>query len=108
MKNKSRNEFENWFRDKIIESPDFVFNNFSDEYNNYIVGENDNIELYLHIGGHWMAWDASREALVVELPEKISKYNTNSEGIVSLGAIEYDDAIDDCKEAIESQGIKVK
>ncbi|WP_049818736.1 hypothetical protein [Pseudomonas taiwanensis] len=53
------------------------------------------------------AWEASREAVVVELPPKISAHNISEGGFVRPEAEHYDEAIDDCREAIEAQGLKV-
>ena len=55
----------------------------------------------------WWAWQASREAVVVELPAKISAHNTTEGGFVRPEAEHYDEAVDDCREAIEAQGLKV-
>ncbi|WP_332774408.1 hypothetical protein [Pseudomonas sp. ESBL1] len=54
------------------------------------------------------AFVASREAVVVELPPKISAHNTTEGGFVRPEAEHYDEAIDDCREAIEAQGLKVE
>lgn len=56
----------------------------------------------------WKVWQASRAALVVELPEKISQYNTDDDGFVNPAAAEHDEAIDDCRAAIEAAGVRVK
>lgn len=53
-------------------------------------------------------WVASRAEVVVELPPKISAYNTMDNGFVRPEAAEYDSAIDDCREAIEAAGLTVK
>ncbi|MBA6134839.1 hypothetical protein [Pseudomonas juntendi] len=53
------------------------------------------------------AFVASREAVVVELPPKISAHNTSEGGFVRPEAEHYDEAIDDCRKAIEAQGLKV-
>lgn len=55
----------------------------------------------------WQAWQASREAVVVELPPKISWHNTTEGGFVRPEAEHYDEAIEDCRSAIEAQGLKV-
>ncbi|CAI8970139.1 hypothetical protein [Pseudomonas soli] len=55
-----------------------------------------------------VAWQASREAVVVELPPKISAHNTTEGGFIRPEAEHYDEAIDDCREAIEAQGLKVE
>ncbi|WP_332729239.1 hypothetical protein [Pseudomonas sp. ESBL2] len=56
----------------------------------------------------WWAWQASREAAAVELPPKISAHNTSEGGFVRPEAEHYDEAIDDCRDAIEAQGLKVE
>lgn len=56
----------------------------------------------------WEVWQASRAAIEVELPEKISPHNTNESGYVIGQAAMYDEAIDDCAEAIRAIGISIK
>ncbi|HBO6118772.1 TPA: hypothetical protein L4583_005750 [Pseudomonas aeruginosa] len=53
------------------------------------------------------AWQASRAALKVELPEKIGPHNMVGRHVLPEAA-GYDDAIDDCREAIQQAGIEVK
>ncbi len=55
----------------------------------------------------WQAWKASRAALRVELPEKIGPHNMVGRHVLPE-AEGYDDAIDDCREAIQQAGIEVK
>jgi len=64
---ESRAQFEAWFKNEIIETPDFVFNDFDENDNEYIVGEDDNEDLYLNIQAMFMAWTASRVAIVVDI-----------------------------------------
>lgn len=59
-------------------------------------------------GSLWDVWQASRAAIEVELPEKISPLNTNESGYVTGQAAMYDEAIDDCAEAIMAIGISIK
>jgi hypothetical protein len=56
----------------------------------------------------WKAWQASREAIEVELPEKISPHNRNESGYVIAQAAMYDEAIDDCAQAVKECGISIK
>lgn len=57
----------------------------------------------------WEWWQKSRESLVIELPQKISEFNRMSHnGVVTLEAVNYDEAIDDCAEAIRAIGIRIK
>ncbi|NYA42943.1 hypothetical protein HZI31_06435 [Serratia fonticola] len=57
----------------------------------------------------WHFWQASRESLVVALPQKISEFNRMSHnGVVTLEAVNYDEAIDDCADALRAIGIRIK
>ncbi len=58
----------------------------------------------------WVTWQLSRQALVVELPAKISHlpHSQVADGFVLPEAEQYDEAIDDCREAIEAAGVRVK
>lgn len=56
----------------------------------------------------WEAWQASRAAIEVVLPGKVSKLNTTDSGFVSQEAENYDEALDDCAEAIRACGISIK
>ena len=53
------------------------------------------------------AWQASRQCIEVELPERISSLNMHN-GSAIIEATHYDDAIYDCEERIKNAGIKVK
>ncbi|ERU49230.1 TPA: hypothetical protein SMN62_001442 [Pseudomonas aeruginosa] len=55
----------------------------------------------------WQAWKASRAALKVELPEKIGPHNMVGRHVLPEAA-GYDDAIDDCREALQQAGIELK
>jgi len=54
----------------------------------------------------WRAWQASRN-VEIKLPEKCGHLNTVN-GYVLPEAERYDEAIDDCAEAIRAAGFKVK
>ncbi|MCO3711287.1 hypothetical protein QOU43_07740 [Pseudomonas aeruginosa] len=55
----------------------------------------------------YQSWQASRAALRVELPEKIGPHNMVGRHVLPEAA-GYDDAIDDCREALQQAGIEVK
>ncbi|ERX03839.1 hypothetical protein Q015_02594 [Pseudomonas aeruginosa BWHPSA002] len=55
----------------------------------------------------WQAWKASLAALKVELPEKIGPHNMVGRHVLPEAA-GYDDAIDDCREALQQAGIELK
>lgn len=54
----------------------------------------------------WFAWQASREALVVELPGPCEGRTTYLVEDARDGG--WNDCLEDCREAIEAKGIKVK
>ncbi|CNL10519.1 Uncharacterised protein [Yersinia frederiksenii] len=55
------------------------------------------------------AWQASRDSIVIDLPPKISELNKMPDnGAILLEAVNYDEAIDDCAEAIRAAGILIK
>ncbi len=58
----------------------------------------------------WLTWQLSRQTLVVKLPDKISHlpHSQVGNGFVLPEAAQYDEAIDDCREAIEAAGVRVK
>lgn len=62
------------------------------------------VQIYTYM---WAAWQASRKALVVELPGKISQQNMFN-GRALPEAESYDEAIEDCADAIRDAGITVK
>lgn len=100
----SREQFEAWFKREIIETPDFEFNTFDDVTGEYVVTEDDNIDLYLQVQAMYMAWKASREAVEVELPSSAFILSTNQDSLASM----YVKGIDDASKAISAAGIKVK
>ncbi|APO81634.1 hypothetical protein [Pseudomonas putida] len=54
----------------------------------------------------WWAWQASREAVVVELPsEDTCRTSTSKEEAVQEA---YNHALGECRAAIEAQGLKVE
>lgn len=55
----------------------------------------------------WEAWQESRAAIEVSLPGKVSKLNATDSGFVLPEAENYDEAIDDCAEAIRVCGISI-
>lgn len=77
MDEKMRTEFEAWWRE-----------------------ENGN---RLYCESAWRGWQASRAALVVELPERIAKDNGYSEDDEY-----YNLALTHCRSQIEAAGVRVK
>lgn len=100
----SRAQFEAWFKNEIIETPDFVFNDFDENDNEYIVGEDDNEELYLNIQAMFMAWTASRVAIVVDTGYLLGD-GDNEDSDYTLG---FNQGITKADKAIRAAGITVK
>lgn len=63
----------------------------------------DSVSGYLsaHAAGAWWAWQASREALVIELPDSVANTGT----LTSSAVLAYKR---ECREAIEAIGARVK
>lgn len=56
--------------------------------------------LHPHVDIAWISWTASRAAIEIELPKHCNGTTPDAEG--------YDDALDECIEAITSHGIRIK
>ena len=92
MSEEMRKEFEAW----IIKSnatwivPNFIMKNDNGAY------------IDPQTSGLWISWKASREAMkLIKLPTKMK--NTQEQSCYY-----YNDAIDECKEAIQQAGYKVE
>ncbi|AEZ66181.1 hypothetical protein EXT67_20860 [Pectobacterium atrosepticum] len=90
----SRAQFEEWAKVVILSLEVFKNGDHKGEYKRKITRDT------------WEAWEASRAAIEVELPEKISPHNTNESGHVIGEADMHDEAIDDCGEALGKAGRK--
>ncbi|WP_425375552.1 hypothetical protein [Pseudomonas aeruginosa] len=78
----------------------------------YFPVQTDNVHVYVALAGvaarytsMWQAWQASRAALRVELPEKMEP-TRNIYGNLIIGS--YNAVLDAVKEALQQAGIKVK
>lgn len=58
-----------------------------------------------HAAYYWIAWQASRAALCVELPEAIGEDNCGGDFAYQRA---NDDAIEACRSAIESTGVRTR
>ena len=96
MSEKVREEFEEWCDDNGFASDRYELRDLGEKYKHlcgeYVIPDSRIM---------WMAWQASRAALVVELPQK----PYCAQGIAYP---DYSDALNDCREAIESVGVKCK
>lgn len=108
----SREQFEAWFKREIIETPDFEFNTFNDDASEYTVTEDDNIDLYLQVQAMYMAWQASREAVEIDIdwPEaNDDTWKDSEEGAYAMGHEDgKDKVVIAVRKAIRAAGIKVK
>lgn len=90
-KDKIRQEFEAWATDNGYEPRHLGRGQHSGDY----LGHATAIA--------WEAWQASREALCIELPNPTrSHYLRHNECAIAIQAVEH------CREAIESQGVPTK
>ncbi|MDR5020491.1 hypothetical protein RF657_19185 [Yersinia rochesterensis] len=94
---KSREEFEKWANRlpsiSITGRLERCGENYVDDYHTVF----------------WLAWQAARESIVIDLPQKISEFNKMPDnGAILLEAVNYDEAIDDCAEALRTAGIRIK
>ncbi|HBO2015844.1 TPA: hypothetical protein L4G30_005081 [Pseudomonas aeruginosa] len=78
----------------------------------YFPVQTDNVHVYVALAGAaarysamWQAWQASRAALRVELPEKMEP-TRNIYGNLIIGS--YNAVLDAVKEALQQAGIEVK
>ncbi|MFK1536477.1 hypothetical protein ACIWUY_31500 [Pseudomonas aeruginosa] len=78
----------------------------------YFPMQTDNVHVYVALAGvaarytsMWQAWQASRAALRVELPEKMEP-TRNIYGNLIIGS--YNAVLDAVKEALQQAGIEVK
>lgn len=61
------------------------------------------------MGWVFRIWKAARESIVIDLPPKISEFNRMPDnGAILLEAVSYDEAIDDCANALRTAGIRIK
>jgi hypothetical protein len=106
---ESREQFEAEFRQCHSFVPEASMAMMLEQYN-FGTDEEPDLGYYsLAARDAWEWWQKSRESLVVELPQKISEFNRMSHnGVVTLEAVNYDEAIDDCAESIRAIGIRIK
>lgn len=90
MRDISREQFEAWHRSVVEGEPPHEKYN-SGDYRNQ------------HVQRYWLGWQASREAVVVELPVQT---NPRPEGEASWHSIR-NESIAACRRAIEAAGLKV-
>lgn len=83
MNEEMRKEFEEWYVDEFRFSP------------------NCSSGMSIHAQSRWQAWKASREAMK---PIKLPKLMKNTQ---EQSCYYYNDAVEECKEAIQQAGYKV-
>lgn len=83
MNEEMRKEFEEWYVDEFRFSP------------------NCSSGMSIHAQSRWEAWKASREAMK---PIKLPKLMKNTQ---EQSCYYYNDAVEECKEAIQQAGYKV-
>ena len=92
MNEEMRKEFESW----IIKS------NATGRVPNFIIKNDNGAYIDPKTSDLWLSWQASREAMKpIKLPKKMK--NTQEQSCYY-----YNDAVDECKEAIQQAGYKVE
>ncbi|HEK0670626.1 TPA: hypothetical protein SMP35_002448 [Proteus mirabilis] len=92
---KSRQQFEYWY-----------LNNHGHEQKYPLHKDESGEYFYDRAIKAWEAWQASRESLEVELPSDVI---TGHDGMFDEGlAIGYNNALEECKEMLISNGVKIK
>ncbi|APE99616.1 hypothetical protein [Pseudomonas putida] len=96
--NKMREQFEAWVSSE--------YPNQSLERFNPLHGVTEGEYTGFTVQHCWQAWQASREAVVVDLPsEDTCRTSTSKEEAVQEA---YNHALGECRAAIEAQGLKVE
>ncbi|MDT3605994.1 hypothetical protein [Cronobacter dublinensis] len=97
---KSREQFEAWVR---IETG---MNLYRTKY--ALTAEEDQQYIDHDINLAWMAWQASRAAVEIELPNGVTTREALDAGYMGDYAAGMDDGIESCANAIRAAGLKVK
>ncbi|MEE5162204.1 hypothetical protein V2J73_02885 [Pseudomonas alliivorans] len=90
-------EMQNYFLDEFLEWMVDECDARGESYTLCIERDGFGRFLYVWVQTSWVAWQASREALVIELPDQY-KYADPGEAV---------HVISDCRSAIEAAGVKV-
>lgn len=94
MRDICREQFEAWHRSVVDGEPPH------EKYNN---GDYRN----QHVQRYWLGWQASREAVAVELPNRAAEAYREEFDDVEGGSFNEAAYIRDVRKAIEAQGLKV-
>ena len=86
MRDINREQFEAWHRSVVDGEP---------PHEKYSNGDYRN----QHVQRYWLGWQASREAVVVVLPKQY--------GIGGMASDYRDQGIEECRDAIRAQGLRV-
>ena len=102
MSDLNRKKFEAWFIQKANKDTGMCMSMADIAGQRGTKGDYDSYG-YLH--GCWVGWQASRECLVIELPEPRVARGYGEQVAEALG---FNDAINYCEEAIHAAGAKTK
>ncbi len=94
MRDISREQFEAWHRSVVDGEPPH------EKYNN---GDYRN----QHVQRYWLGWQASRKAVVVQMPNRASEAYREEFDDVEGGSFNEAAYIRDVRKAIEAQGLRV-
>ena len=104
--NKIREQFEQWAKDRYSWH---LHDDARDPEDRTLASWNGETYGNRIVEGMWQAWQASREAVVVELPAKAEPFEAelSATPIYTLKGEGRNAAIAECRAAIEAQGLKV-
>ena len=92
---KMREEFEAWYLGKFCGGQERLFRCVNADQVYYFDG----------VQSKWDAWQASRAAIEVKLPQEKTARGNGEKVAADLA---FNDAVEYCRDAIESLGLKVK
>lgn len=112
--NKMREQFEQWAKDRYNWH---LHDDARDSEDRTLASWNGEIYGNRIVEGMWQSWQASRESLVIELPEP-EPFDISAEESLEMDLDEYEalearhgaqwQTFRKCKKAIEAQGLKVE
>ncbi|MFJ2549532.1 hypothetical protein ACIOVF_24140 [Pseudomonas sp. NPDC087612] len=100
--NKMREQFEQWAKDRYSWH---LHDDARDPEDRTLASWNGDAYGNRIVEGMWQAWQASREAVVVELPSEDTCRTSTSKEEAAQDA--YNHALGECRSVIEAQGLKV-
>lgn len=90
----SREQFDGWFSSYVVEIPEIELPEMDN--GEYVQGDKYDEQFYVMLQAMWMAWQASRQCIEVELPP------------TEYGEMKKNAAIREVRAELQNAGIKIK